>query len=178
MRLRQAQTQAGEIAPPYVYGSEALPHPYLAHVWAEKGVDLLDQAPDQARKMAMMGGLDGVTHELLAQVSPTKVSAGFLSLLKLLNWRHGPKLGGKRKSRGNAGQRSHPHQPRKQGGARRPALDHCRATVAVCPHAEPHQADMARPQVRRPRRRQGAQPGMPNAPSILQPKKNYLEGTI
>ncbi len=97
LRLRQAQAQAGDIALLYADESEALTHPYLAHAWAEKGVDLRVQAPGTSRKIAMMGALDAVTRELLVHTSPTKVSADFLGLLELLDWRYGPKPGGTRR---------------------------------------------------------------------------------
>ena len=93
LAIRQAQAQAGDIALLYADESEALTHPYLAHVWAEKGVDLRMQAPGASRKIAMMGALDAATRELLIHTSPTKTSADFIGLLELLDWRYGPKQG-------------------------------------------------------------------------------------
>jgi len=93
LAIRQAQARAGDVTLVYADESEALTHPYLAHVWAEKGADLRVQAPGQSRKMAMMGALDAATRELLVHTSPTKVSADFIGLLELLDWRHGPKPG-------------------------------------------------------------------------------------
>ena len=93
LAIRQAQAQAGDIALLYADESEALTHPYLAHVWAEKGADLRVQAPGSARKMALMGALDAATRELLVHTSPTKTSADFIGLLELLDWRYGPKPG-------------------------------------------------------------------------------------
>jgi len=47
--------------------------------------------------MAMVGALDAATRELLVRTSPTKVSADFIGLLKLVDWRYGPKPGGTRR---------------------------------------------------------------------------------
>ena len=97
LAIRQAQAQAGDIALLYADESEALTHPYLAHAWAEKGIDLRVQAPGQARKIAMVGALDAATRELLVHTSPTKTSADFVGLLELLDWRYGPKPGSTRR---------------------------------------------------------------------------------
>ncbi len=93
LAIRQAQAGVGDITLLYADESEALTHPYLAHVWAEKGADLRVQAPGQSRKIAMMGALDAATRELLVHTSPTKTSADVLGLLELLDWRYGPKPG-------------------------------------------------------------------------------------
>ncbi len=93
LALRQAQADAGDIALLYADESEALTHPYLAHAWAEQGVDLRVQAPGQSRKVAMMGVLDAGTGELIVSTSPTKVSADFIALLRRLDWRYGPQPG-------------------------------------------------------------------------------------
>ena len=45
LALRQEQARAGDIALLYADESEALTHPYLAHAWAENGIDLRVQAP-------------------------------------------------------------------------------------------------------------------------------------
>jgi len=96
VRLQQAQAQAGDIALLHADESEALTHPYLAHVWAEKGADLRVQAPGQA-KMAKMGALDAATRGLLAHTLPTKVSAAFLGQLEMLDWRQGSEPDGERR---------------------------------------------------------------------------------
>ena len=93
LALRQAQADAGGTALLYADESEALTHPYLAHVWAERGADLRVQAPGQARKVALMGALDAGTGELVVSTSPTKTSADFIALLRRLDWRYGPKPG-------------------------------------------------------------------------------------
>ena len=60
-------------------------HPDLAHAWAKRGADLRVQAPGQARKVAVLGGLDGITRLALVHTSPTKRSSGFVALLERLD---------------------------------------------------------------------------------------------
>ena len=43
--LLKAQAKAGDIVLLFADESEALTHPYLAHVWAKKGADLRIPAP-------------------------------------------------------------------------------------------------------------------------------------
>ena len=62
--------------------SEALTHPYLAHVWAKKGADLRIPAPGQAAKVAMLGVLDWARRELMVHTSRTKRSSDFIALLE------------------------------------------------------------------------------------------------
>src|SRR4029453_15992144 len=73
--------------------SEALTHPYLAHVWAKKGADLRIPAPGQSAKVAMLGVLDWVRRELIVHTSRTKRSSDFIALLEEIDRRYGPKLG-------------------------------------------------------------------------------------
>jgi len=73
--------------------SEALTHPYLAHVWAKKGADLRIPAPGQAAKVAMLGVLDWARRELIVHTSRTKRSSDFIALLEEIDRRYGPKLG-------------------------------------------------------------------------------------
>jgi len=73
--------------------SEALTHPYLAHVWAKKGADLRIPAPGQAAKGAMLGVLDWARRELIVHTSRTKRSSDFIALLEEIDRRYGPKLG-------------------------------------------------------------------------------------
>ena len=75
LQLRRAQADAGDIALLFGDESEALTHPYLAHAWAERGVDLRVQAPGQARKVAMPGVLDAVGRTASVHTSPTERSA-------------------------------------------------------------------------------------------------------
>lgn len=93
LKLRQAQARAGDIVLLYGDESEALTHPYLAHAWARRGVDLRVAAPGLSRKMAMMGVLDAITRELIVHTSPTKRSADFMALLAVLDSRYGPRPG-------------------------------------------------------------------------------------
>ena len=44
-RLLRAQAEAGDIVLLFADASEALTHPYLAHVWAERGATLRVPAP-------------------------------------------------------------------------------------------------------------------------------------
>src|SRR4051794_35751727 len=56
-KLLKVQAEAGDIVLLFGDESEALTHPYLAHVWAKKGADLRIPAPGQAAKVAMLGVL-------------------------------------------------------------------------------------------------------------------------
>lgn len=124
----------------YADESEALTHPYLAHAWAERGVDQRVQALGQSRKVALMGVLDAATGKLVVRASPTKVSADFIALLRRLDWRYGPKFGCDRLLvvlvLDNC-----PYTPaRSQGGACCPALDHGGMIATVCAGTERNRA--------------------------------------
>jgi transposase len=93
LRLRQEQARAGDIKLLFADESEALTHPYLAHAWAKRGIDLRVEAPGQARKVAMMGALDAATHELIVYTSRTKRSTDFIALLEQLDRGYGPQPG-------------------------------------------------------------------------------------
>ena len=97
LALRRAQAQAGDVVLLYGDESEALTHPYLGHVWAERGADLRVQAPGQARKMALLGVLDAVTRKVLVHTSPTKRSSDFAALLERADRTYGPQPGQTRK---------------------------------------------------------------------------------
>lgn len=62
LQLREQQAKAGDIVLLYGDESEALTHPYLARAWAKSGADLRVPAPGQAKKVAMLGSLNHVTH--------------------------------------------------------------------------------------------------------------------
>jgi hypothetical protein len=89
----KAQAAAGDIVLLFGDESEALTHPYLAHVWAKKGADLRVPAPGQAAKIAMIGAFDWARRELIVQTSPRKRSADFIAFLEELDRRYGPKPG-------------------------------------------------------------------------------------
>jgi hypothetical protein len=143
-KLLKAQAEAGDIVLLFGDESEALTHPYLAHVWAKKGADLRVPAPGQSAKVAMLGVLDWARRELIVQTSRTKRSSDFIALLEEIDRRYGPKLGvaiqplvlvldnGPR-------QRSNPHQ---QGDSRRPrrarSLAHSRVAAEICSGVERH----------------------------------------
>jgi hypothetical protein len=56
LKLLKQQAANGDIAALlYEDVSEALTHPYLAHVWAPQGADLRVQAPGQSRKRGHTG---------------------------------------------------------------------------------------------------------------------------
>ena len=61
--LLKAQAEAGDIVLLFGDESEALTHPYLAHVWAKKGADLRIPAPGQSAKVAMLGVLEAMGDE-------------------------------------------------------------------------------------------------------------------
>jgi len=91
--LLKAQAEAGDIVLLFADESEALTHPYLAHVWAQKGADLRIPAPGQSAKVAMLGVLDWAHRKLIVRTSRTKRSADFIALLEEIDRRYGPKLG-------------------------------------------------------------------------------------
>ena len=68
-------------------------HPYLARAWAKGGADLRVPAPGQAKKVAMLGSLDQVTHQLIVHTSPTKRSSDFVAHLEQLDKLYGPRPG-------------------------------------------------------------------------------------
>jgi len=92
-KLLKAQAEAGDIVLLFADESEALTHPYLAHVWAKRGADLRIPAPGQAAKVAMLGVLDWAQRELIVHTSRTKRSSDFIALLEKIDRRYGPKLG-------------------------------------------------------------------------------------
>jgi hypothetical protein len=93
LQLREQQAAAGDIVLLYGDESEALTHPYLARAWAKTGADLRVPAPGQAKKVAMLGSLNHVTHELIVQTSPTKRSSDFVAHLKQIDALYGPMPG-------------------------------------------------------------------------------------
>ena len=91
--LRKQQAEAGDIILLYGDESEALTHPYLAHVWARAGADLRVPAPGQAEKVARLGSLNHVTRELIVHTSKTKRSSDFIAQLEQLDDLLGPRPG-------------------------------------------------------------------------------------
>lgn len=77
--------------------SEALTHPYLAHVWARQGADLRVEAPGLSRKVAILGVQDAVTGHLIIETSATKRSTDFIALLERIDRDYGPMPGQDRK---------------------------------------------------------------------------------
>src|SRR5215216_2302350 len=92
-QLMKAQAEAGDIVLLFGDESEALTHPYLAHVWAKKGADLRIPAPGQSATVAMLGVLDWARRDLIVRTSRTKRSSDFIALLEEVDRRYGPKLG-------------------------------------------------------------------------------------
>lgn len=90
--LRQ-QAQAGDIVLLFEDESEALTHPYLAHVWAKRGADLRIEAPGQARRVAMFGLFDPAQHRVTVTTAATKRSSDFIALLERLDRRYAPRAG-------------------------------------------------------------------------------------
>ncbi len=72
LRLLRQQARAGDIRLLFGDESEALT-PYLAHCWAKRGADLRVEAPDQARKRALLGVLDHASGELVVITSASKL---------------------------------------------------------------------------------------------------------
>src|SRR4051794_14141639 len=92
-KLLKAQAEAGDIVLLFGDESEALTHPYLAHVWAKRGTDLRIPAPGQSAKVAMLGVLDWARRELIVHTSRTKRSADFIALLEEVDRRLAPSSG-------------------------------------------------------------------------------------
>jgi hypothetical protein len=92
-KLLKAQAEAGDIVLLFADESEALTHPYLAHVWAKKGADLRIPAPGQSAKVAMLGVLDWRRRKLIVRTSRTKRSSDFIALLEEVDRRYAPKFG-------------------------------------------------------------------------------------
>jgi hypothetical protein len=93
LQLREQQAATGDIVLLYGDESEALTHPYLARAWAKSGADLRVPAPGQAKKVAMLGSLNHVTHELIVHTSPTKRSSDFVAHLAQIDALYGPMPG-------------------------------------------------------------------------------------
>jgi DDE superfamily endonuclease len=70
-----------------------LTHPYLARAWAKSGAGLRVPAPEQAKKVAMLGSLDQVTRQLIVHTSPTKRSSDLIAHLEQLDHLYGPQPG-------------------------------------------------------------------------------------
>jgi len=96
-QLLKAQAEAGDIVLLFGDESEALTHPYLAHVWAKQGADLRIPAPGQATKVALLGWLDWAPHDLIVRTSRSKRSADFIALLEEIDMQYGPQPGLPRK---------------------------------------------------------------------------------
>ena len=92
-KLLKAQAEAGDSVLLFADESEALTHPYLAHVWAKKGADRRIPAPSQSAKVAMLGVLDWGRRTLIVRTSRTKRSSAFRALLEEVDRRYGPELG-------------------------------------------------------------------------------------
>lgn len=93
LSLLRQQAQAGDIRLFFQDESEALTHPYLSHVWAQRGTDLRVEAPGQSRKRAMFGLLDAASQELTVLTSATKRSTDFIRLLEELDRQCAPGVG-------------------------------------------------------------------------------------
>jgi hypothetical protein len=95
LKLLNEQAVAGDIgALLFEDESEALTHPYLAHIWAERGADLRVEAPGQSKKRAMLGVRHAVSGELTVVTSATKRSTDFIRLLEEVDRRHAPSATG------------------------------------------------------------------------------------
>jgi hypothetical protein len=79
------QAAAGDITLLCGDESEALTHPYLAHLWAKRGEDLRVEAPGQSHKRAMLGVLDCAARKVIVNTSATKRSGDCIALLGRLD---------------------------------------------------------------------------------------------
>ena len=91
LKLLKEQAAAGDIAALlFEDESEALTHPYLAHMWAQRGADLRVEAPGQSKKVAMLGVRDANSGELIVNTSATKRSSDFIRLLEAVDRKYAP----------------------------------------------------------------------------------------
>src|SRR4051812_25420476 len=154
--LLKAQAEAGDIVLLFGDESEALTHPYLAHVWAQKGADLRIPAPGQSAKVAMLGVLDWARRDLIVHTSRTKRSSDFIALHRSPGGDR-PALWSQAQRRDPAprarpGQRPDPHQQGKPRRARRARpLAQGRVAAELCSGAERHRGSLARPEAASPR---------------------------
>jgi hypothetical protein len=90
-RLAELRRQAtiGAIDLLFLDESEARTHPYLAHCWAKRGLDLRLEAPGQAKRRAMLGAFDAARSKLLVHTSATKRSSDFVGLLDAIGQTYG-----------------------------------------------------------------------------------------
>jgi len=93
LSLLRQQAAAGDIQLLFQDESEALTHPYLAHVWARRGTDIRVEAPGQAKKRAILGVLDAARKEVVVVTSATKRSTDFVALLQAVDRRCAPRPG-------------------------------------------------------------------------------------
>ena len=95
LKIMKQQAVTGDIgALLFQDESEALTHPYLAHVWAERGADVRVEAPGQSKKRAILGVRDSVTGQLSIVTSATKRSTDFIRLLETLDAKYAPTANG------------------------------------------------------------------------------------
>jgi hypothetical protein len=90
LKLLKQQATAGDITLLFEDESEALTHPYLAHVWAMRGAQLRVEAPGQSKKRGILGTRNAVSGTLHVVTSSTKRSTDFVKLLELLDGEYGP----------------------------------------------------------------------------------------
>jgi transposase InsO family protein len=149
-QLLKAQAEAGDIVLLFGDESEALTHPYLAHVWAKKGADLRVPAPGQASKVALIGAFDWAQRELIVHTSPHKRSADFIAFLEQIDRRYGPKPGVDAKpvwlvlDNGpiHTSKATRPFDRLRSAGRPR-VLAHGRVAAELCPRAQCHRAGLA-----------------------------------
>jgi DDE superfamily endonuclease len=159
-KLLKAQAEAGDIVLLFGDESEALTHPYLAHVWAKKGADLRIPAPGQSAKVAMLGVLDWARRKLIVRTSRTKRSSDFIALLEEIERRYGPKRGVVLKplvlvlDNGPI----HTSKASRAALAARP-LAHRRVAAEICSRAERYRGSLARPEAASPRSSDVQRPG-------------------
>lgn len=92
--LLKQQAASGQLVLLFEDESEALTHPYLSHVWAQRGSDIRVEAPGQSKKRAILGVHDAATGGLGIITSDTKRSSDFVRLLEeVVDERFGPRPG-------------------------------------------------------------------------------------
>lgn len=92
--LLKQQAASGQLVLLFEDESEALTHPYLSHVWAQRGSDIRVEAPGQSKKRAILGVHDAATGWLGIITSDTKRSSDFVRLLEeVVDERFGPRPG-------------------------------------------------------------------------------------
>ena len=150
-KLLKAQAEAGDIVLLFADEAEALTHPYLAHIWAQKGADLRVPAPGPSAEVAMLGVLDWAHRELIVPTSRSKRSADFIALREEVDRRSGPKLSVAIQPIVLVLDNGPIHTSKASRARRARPLAQGRMASEIRPSAQRHRSGLARPEAAPPR---------------------------